>query len=349
MAIKANFTAGLLSVTGDNGDDAIAITGTRDATTGQIQQILINGGAISVQGDPLTNANEIDVFGGNGNDTISLDNVAGQALPTAHLLGGNGNDTLTGGGGADQLFGGSGNDTLIGGVGADQLFGGNGNDTYIWNPGDGSDTIEGEVGFDTLLFNGNGANEQMTISANGNRATLFRAQGQVSMDLNSVERIQLDAFGGADTITVKDLTGTDVKQVAIDLGGGDPDGNGDGQADTVNIFTSNHDVTFTDNNGVVTVSGLANEMTISNFEVGRDQLSINGQPVTVTDGQSVTVAAVNSNNTGGTSTANDGSHAAALLGQFMASSFATASDSTGAMPVVDQPTSQPPLLAQPHA
>jgi hypothetical protein len=352
MAIKANFTAGLLSVTGDNGDDAIAITGTRDATTGQIQQILINGGAISVQGDPLTNANEIDVFGGNGNDTISLDNVAppaGQALPTAHLFGANGNDTLTGGGGADQLFGGSGNDTLIGGVGADQLFGGNGNDTFIWNPGDGSDTIEGEAGFDTLLFNGNGANEQMSISANGNRATLFRAQGNVTMDLNSVERIQLDAFGGADTITVRDLTGTDVKQVAIDLGGGDPDGNGDGQADTVNIFTSNHDVTFTDNNGVVTVSGLANEMTISNFEVGRDQLSINGQLVTVTDGQSVTVAAVNSNNTDGTSTANDGSHAAALLGQFMASSFATASDSTGAMPVVDQPTSQPPLLAQPHA
>ena len=357
MAIKTNFIAGVLSVTGDNGDDAIAITGTRDATTGQIQQILINGGAISVQGDPLTNANEIDVFGGNGNDTISLDNVAppaGQALPTAHLFGGNGNDTLTGGGGADQLFGGSGNDTLIGGVGADQLFGGNGNDTFIWNPGDGSDTIEGEAGFDTLLFNGNGANEQMTISANGNRATLFRTQGNVSMDLNSVERIQLDAFGGADTITVKDLTGTDVKQVAIDLGGGDPDGNGDGQADTVNIFTTNRDpITVSDSNGVVTVSGLASTVTISNFETNHNQISdvlkINGMSVTVVDNQSVTVPPVNSNNTGGTSTANDGSHAAALLGQFMASSFATASDSTGAMPVVDQPTSQPPLLAQPHA
>jgi hemolysin type calcium-binding protein len=348
MAIKANFTAGLLSVTGDNGDDAIAITGTRDATTGQIQQILINGGAISVQGDPLTNANEIDVFGGNGNDTISLDNVAppaGQALPTAHLFGGNGNDTLTGGGGADQLFGGSGNDTLIGGVGADQLFGGNGNDTFIWNPGDGSDTIEGEVGFDTLLFNGNGANEQMTISANGNRATLFRAQGQVSMDLNSVERIQLDAFGGADTITVNDLTGTDVKQVAIDLGAG-LHGGGDGFADTVKIFSTNDHFTVTDNNGVVTVSGLASSVTISNFETNHnqisDQLFINGQLVTPVDGESVTV------DTGGTSTASDGSHAASLLGQFMASSFATASGSTGAMPIVDQ-SSQPPLLAQPHA
>ena len=40
MAIKANFTAGVLSVTGHNGDDAIAIT--RDAAG----QILINGGAL---------------------------------------------------------------------------------------------------------------------------------------------------------------------------------------------------------------------------------------------------------------------------------------------------------------
>jgi RTX calcium-binding nonapeptide repeat (4 copies) len=355
MAIKAKFTEGVLSVTGDNDDNNITITGSRNPTTGQIEQILINGngGAISVQGDPLTNANRIDVFGGNGNDTISLDNIAppaGQALPTAHLFGGNGNDTLIGGGGNDTLDGGTGDDRITGGVGADQLFGGSGNDTFIWNPGDGSDTIEGEAGFDTLLFNGNGANEQMTISANGNRATLFRAQGNVSMDLNSVERIQLDAFGGADTIEIDDLTGTGVKQLAIDLGAGST-GGGDGKADTVKIFSTNDHFTVTDNNGVVTVSGLASTLTISNFETNTqqnpdlnpDQLFINGKLVTPVDGQPVTV------DTGGTSTASDGSHAAALLGQFMASSFATASDSTGAMPVVDPPSSQPPLLAQPHA
>ena len=38
------------------------------------------------------------------------------------------------------------------------------------------------------------------------------------MDLNSVERIELNALGGADNITINDLTGSDVKQVAIDLG-----------------------------------------------------------------------------------------------------------------------------------
>mgnify|MGYP003694445723 CR=1 FL=1 len=46
---------------------------------------------------------------------------------------------------------------------------------------------------------------------------LFRDVGNVTMDLDGVEHIQLNVLGGADTITVNDLTGTDVNQVAIDL------------------------------------------------------------------------------------------------------------------------------------
>jgi Ca2+-binding RTX toxin-like protein len=349
MTIKANFTAGLLSVTGDNGDDAITVN--RDAAG----QILVNGGAISVQGGQptLTNTTEIDVFGGNGNDTISLDNVAppaGQALPSAHLFGGNGNDTLVGGGGNDILDGGNGNDTVIGGKGSDTAFLGNGNDTFIWNPGDGSDVVEGGNGFDTLDFRGANIAENINISANGSGALFSRAAGNVTEDLNGVERIQFEAVGkNADNITINDLTGTSVKQVAIDLGGGLP-GGGDGQADMVAInSTSGNPITVADNNGVVTVSGLASDVTLSNFEAGRDQLFINNQPVTVANGQTVTVTAESSNNTGGTSTANDGSHAAALLGQFMASSLVTAGDSHGATPIADPPSSQPPLLTQPHA
>jgi Ca2+-binding RTX toxin-like protein len=40
---------------------------------------------------------------------------------------------------------------------------------------------------------------------------------------------------------------------------------------------------------------------------------------------------------------------AALLGQFMASTFVTAGDGHGATPIAELPSSQPPLLAQPHA
>jgi len=357
MAIKANFTAGLLSVTGDNADDAITVN--RDAAG----QILINGGAIPVQeAQPtLTNTTEIDVFGGNGNDTISLDNVApptGQALPTAHLLGGNGNDTLVGGGGDDILDGGNGDDTVIGGKGTDTAFLGNGNDTFIWNPGDGNDIVEGGAGFDTLDFRGKNGGETIEISPNGSAvepaAAVFKRAGG-TIDLNGVERIQFEAQGQhSDNITIDDLTATDVKQVAIDLGGGAPDGVGDDNEDIVSIKSTNgHAITVTDHNGVVTVSGLAADVTISNFETNPDQhpdqLFINGQSVTVVDGQSVTVAAMNGNNAGGTSTASDGSHAAALLGQFMASSFVSGAAGHGVAPVADPSVSQPPQLAQPHA
>jgi hypothetical protein len=344
MAIKANFTGGLLSVTGDNGNDDITVT--RNAAG----QILVNGDTVFGDGSQsrVDNTTEIDVFGGNGNDTISLDNLA-PALPPAHLFGGNGNDTLNGGAGNDILDGGNGNDTVAGGKGNDMASLGAGNDTFIWNNGDGSDVVEGQAGFDTLVFNGNGdakSTETITISAHDGRATLFRTQGSVTMDLNSVERIELNALGGADNITVNDndLTGTDVKEVAIDLGADD-------QADTVNIATNGQAITVTDNNGMLTVSGLASTLTISNFDTkDNDQLFINGKIVPVTEGQTVTVDAVSSDNTSGTSTESDGSRAAALLGQFMASSFVTAGDGHGATPIADQPaTQQQPLLAQPHA
>ena len=132
--------------------------------------------------------------------------------------GGAGNDTITGSHGADTLIGGAGNDTVTGGQGNDSADLGDGNDTFIWNPGDGSDIVEGGAGTDTLVFNGANVGESIDISANGGRALLTRDIGIVTMDLNSVEHIQLNALGGADTITVNDLTGTGVTQVAIDLG-----------------------------------------------------------------------------------------------------------------------------------
>src|SRR5262245_8267568 len=294
--------------------------------------------------------------GTNGDDVLT-----GGTGPD-QLFGGNGNDTLNGGDGNDILDGGRGDDIVVGGKGADTAFLGAGNDTFIWNNGDGSDVVEGQGGFDTLVFSGNDAPnvaEQVTISANDGRATLFRAQGNITMDLNGVERIEFnDALGGADNIAINDLTGTDVKEVAINLGVGADnitidaqtgtdlkqfaiDLGADDQADTVKIST-NSQFTVTNINGVVTVSDLTTTVTIANFDEGTDHLVINGQS------QPLTPAVANSNNTGGTSMASDGSHAAAPLGQFMASSFVT--DGHAATPVSDQPaTQQQPLLAQPHA
>jgi hypothetical protein len=60
----------------------------------------------------------------------------GETLPTYST-----NDVIHGYGGDDTINAGNGSDTLIGGAGSDYLEGGNGNDVYIWNPGDGNDTI----------------------------------------------------------------------------------------------------------------------------------------------------------------------------------------------------------------
>jgi hypothetical protein len=280
---------------------------------------------------------------------LNGDNIIDGTAADDTLDGGNGNDTLRGGAGADILNGGRGDDTVVGGPNVsgtfDQAFLGAGNDLFVWNPGDGDDKVNGGSGFDTLDFVGKSTgSETFSIDADGSGAIFNRLNGKIN--LTSVERIQFESHN-ADNITINDLTGTDVKQVAIDLGAGD------GQIDKVFINATNgQTVTFTDKDGVVTVSGLANDLTISNFETG-DQLFINGvqQNVTVADDQTGIVPAGNSNNTGDTSTASDGSHATrlALLGQAMGSSFVTADDGHGATPIADQPSSHQPLLTHPHA
>ena len=57
-------------------------------------------------------------------------------------------------------------------------------------------------------------------------ARLFlRDVANVTMDLNDVESIDFRALGGSDNIVVGDLSGTDVKNIGIDLRG--PNGGGD--------------------------------------------------------------------------------------------------------------------------
>src|SRR5262247_2076012 len=132
-----------------------------------------------------------------GDDSFSATgNLA--ALIQITVDGGAGNDTLLGSNGADLILGGDGDDFVDGQQGNDVAFLGAGNDVFQWDPGDGSDVVEGGDGFDTMLFNGANIAEEITISANGERATFFRNIATVTMDLNEVERIDFNALGGAD-------------------------------------------------------------------------------------------------------------------------------------------------------
>jgi trimeric autotransporter adhesin len=73
---------------------------------------------------------------------------------TALVLNGtDGPNALTGGSGNDVLNGNGDGDILAGGAGNDQLWGGRGDDAYLFNIGDGRDTIgEYPIGTDTVYF-----------------------------------------------------------------------------------------------------------------------------------------------------------------------------------------------------
>src|SRR5262249_34523236 len=151
---------------------------------------------------------------------------------------------------------------------------GTGNDHFQWDPGDGSDTVDGQGGRDQLDFNGSNISEKLQVEANGTRVRFTRDIASIVMDLGSIDTINVRTLGGADTVTVGDLTGTATKTVNVDLAASD--GNGDGAADTVIVNgTDLRDVLqVTRTDGQVTVAGLAAQTTISGSEPTLDTLQV---------------------------------------------------------------------------
>ena len=125
---------------------------------------------------------------------------------------------------------------------------GAGDDTFVWDPGDGSDVVEGDDGADTMVFNGAGVAETVELSASANRLRFSRNPGTITMDTAGVERVDFNALGGADVTTVNDLTGTDVTAVDIDLAGALGGATGDGQPDRV-VVNATDDVDAIDVSG----------------------------------------------------------------------------------------------------
>jgi Ca2+-binding RTX toxin-like protein len=213
-----------------------------------------------------------------GDDTVRIDEGNGVFTDTiaTTIGGGPGDDVIAGGKGVETLFGGDGNDTIDGNGGNDLALLGAGDDTFVWDPGDGSDTLEGEAGADTMVFNGGGA-EKVDLSANGKRLKFFRDVGTITMDTAGVERVDFNALGGTDVVTVNDLSGTDVDDVNVDLAGSLGGIAGDGQADRVVVNGTNGNDAITVNGGAEEekVSGLAATVVIRHAEVAKDQLEVN--------------------------------------------------------------------------
>jgi Ca2+-binding RTX toxin-like protein len=273
----AKIKHGVLVVKGSHANDAIALR--LQAGNSTVLQVDFGDDGYADFSFSRDRFTRIIVHARGGDDRVRIDDSSGaftNAVPTT-LDGGDGNDTIAGGTGAETLIGGDGNDTVDGNGGNDAAFLGAGDDTFVWDPGDGSDTIEGEDGNDTMAFNGANADEQVALSANGNRLRFFRAQANITMDTAGVELVDFNALGGADLVTVNDLTGTDVSSVNVDeagtLGGAAPDG----QRDQVTVNGTNGDdrVDVSGNAAGVAVSGLASRVTILHQDP-TDLLAVNG-------------------------------------------------------------------------
>jgi Ca2+-binding RTX toxin-like protein len=261
-----------LAGSGGGGDGAADTVRVQGSIASDVVKVTGSGGNVAVEGlaagVSIANAeaasDRLVVDGGAGDDLIDAGGLAAGQIGVE----------LRGGLGADLILGSQGDDLIFGGDGNDVAQMGAGDDVFVWNPGDDNDTILGGDGFDTMQFNGANIAETIAISADGDHVRFTRDIANVAMDLNDTEVIDFNAFGGADTITVNDLSGTDASLVRLHLeanGGG-----GDGQVDTVIINATEGDdvVLVVGDNGIVEVHGLSTEILITGFEA-TDRLIIN--------------------------------------------------------------------------
>ena len=241
-------------------------------------------GSVSVDGlsafvriahaEPALDLLSVNTLG--GDDEIDASALAASAIKLA-LDGGEDDDELRGGFGNDSLAGSFGDDDVDGNQGADSASLGLDDDSFTWDPGDGSDIVEGGNGSDRMIFNGSAGNEIFTASAVGGRVEFLRNLGGIDMDLNDVERIDLNALGGIDQTNVNDLSGTDLEDLNVDLaaviGGRTPDG----AADTVTMNgTAGVDIVEIQAvMGTTRVSGLAATVRIANADPALDKLVLN--------------------------------------------------------------------------
>jgi Ca2+-binding RTX toxin-like protein len=217
------------------------------------------------------------VINANGGDDHFSASVNLADLIAITVDGGAGNDTILGGSGGDLLLGGDGKDVVDGQQGNDVALLGAGDDTFQWDPGDGSDTLEGQDGTDTMLFNASGANEIFAASANGGRLHFTRNIGNIVMDANDVEVVDLNALGGTDEITVNDLSGTDVVEFNADLAGVLGGTVGDAQRDALIVNGTNGAdvINIVGAQTSASVLGLAARVNISKSEGANDSLVVN--------------------------------------------------------------------------
>ena len=258
--------------TADTKVDAVAFSGTTGGDTIVLSmlgsKISVSGLAVTASVDRVGKADILTIIGGDGHDLISAGTIAAGKVALQ----------LVGGDGLDAIVGSSGNDSVVGGTGNDTVDLGAGNDIFICQVGDETDQVDGGAGNDTFQFVSASGLGIVSIARDVDRIDLTRQIDTATAHLNNIERIELLAGGvGFDGVTIDNLAGTDVKLVAVDFGstGGTK---GDSQSDFALIYggNGNETVTLAMSAGVLSVKGLATQVTLAHTE-SLDALTINAE------------------------------------------------------------------------
>jgi hypothetical protein len=265
------------------GEDTLRVHDLAGTDVGQVVADL----GMSRGGVPDGQADSLSVDAGGGSDTVAVSGgasgvvvsglAAGSSVFAADPLdslavnGFGGADTIDASGLAPNAVG----LTLRGGADGDTLTGSGGDDTFAWEPGDGSDVVEGGAGTDTAAAGGSDTADTFAVSRAGGRASVTHVPDGEILDMDGVETTSFAPRGGADLVTVNDLTATDVRTVSVDLAAAT--GGGDAAADRVDVngTTGDDDVTLRGGPGALNVTGLIAPVAVTYAEPSQDRLTLN--------------------------------------------------------------------------
>lgn len=217
-------------------------------------------------------------IGSNSSDVI----VPGQVSPGTIVVGPDASPDA----GDDLIASRAGDDTVAGGGGDDVAVLGTGDDVFGWAPGDGSDTVFGQAGFDGLGFDGNDADEVFALFQAGGETRFDRDLGAIAMRMTGVERVALFAGGGADVMRLGTTMGSAVEEFAIDLAAAKGARTGDGAADRIEVAGDAEDsfVSILGSGDTAAILGLPVFVAVAGAEAGdtiayaagggRDNLSV---------------------------------------------------------------------------
>lgn len=191
---------GQLEITFDGVEGNIVIDNYFNDDDNKIEKIILNDGTEITDFTPYFTSVETDTnYAASGNGKIQ--NITAIGSSNITLIGNSNNNTISGNSGNNTFEGKGGDDRLVDNQG--------GNDTYIYNLGDGNDTINDVGGIDTIKFGAGIALENLAFMQTSDNLNIWfhNQDGGISIENyftnpdNKIERFEL-----ADGTVITDIT-----------------------------------------------------------------------------------------------------------------------------------------------